>query len=277
LEIKTKKLKQNLFSWYRNNKRTFSWRNTNDPWKIFLVEIISQQTQINRADDYYKKFIKEFPSPESMAKSSLKKVLELWSGLGYNNRAKRLYESSKILSESSFDSINPNFEILPGVGPYTKNAILSFAYGDSVLAIDTNLERIITRYFGVDDAKDYLKRYSQSLLKKVNSKDLNQAFMDFGSMVCTSLSPSCDKCPLENECSKYFLKTKKSYQKFEGSNREIRGKVLKFLLNEDQISKEELINKLGEEEEKLNKALYGLQKDNLLNIKKNNIIEINSK
>ena len=277
MEIKTKKLKQNLFSWYRNNKRTFSWRNTNDPWKIFLIEIISQQTQINRADDYYKKFIKEFPSPESMAKSSLKKVLELWSGLGYNNRAKRLYESSKILSESSFDSINPNFEILPGVGPYTKNAILSFAYGDSVLAIDTNLERIITRYFGVDDAKDYLKRYSQSLLKKVNSKDLNQAFMDFGSMVCTSLSPSCDKCPLENECSKYFLKTKKSYQKFEGSNREIRGKVLKFLLNEDQISKEELINKLGEEEEKLNKALYGLQKDNLLNIKKNNIIEINSK
>ena len=277
MEIKTRKLKQHLFSWYRNNKRTFSWRNTNDPWKIFLIEIISQQTQINRADDYYKKFIKEFPTPESMARSSLKKVLELWSGLGYNNRAKRLYESSKILSESSFDSINPNFEILPGVGPYTKNAILSFAYGDSVLAIDTNLERIITRYFGVDDAKDYLKRYSQSLLKKVNSKDLNQAFMDFGSMVCTSLSPSCDICPLETECSKYFSKIKKSYQKFEGSNREIRGKVLKLLLNEDQISKEELTNKLGEEEEKLNKALHGLQKDNLLIIKKNNIIEINSK
>ncbi len=277
MEIKTRKLKQHLFSWYRNNKRTFSWRNTNDPWKIFLIEIISQQTQINRADDYYKKFIKEFPTPESMARSSLKKVLELWSGLGYNNRAKRLYESSKMLSESSFDSINPNFEILPGVGPYTKNAILSFAYGDSVLAIDTNLERIITRYFGVDDAKDYLKRYSQSLLKKVNSKDLNQAFMDFGSMVCTSLSPSCDICPLETECSKYFSKIKKSYQKFEGSNREIRGKVLKLLLNEDQISKEELTNKLGEEEEKLNKALHGLQKDNLLIIKKNNIIEINSK
>ena len=277
MEIKTRKLKQHLFSWYRNNKRTFSWRNTNDPWKIFLIEIISQQTQLNRADDYYKKFIKEFPTPESMAKSSLKKVLELWSGLGYNNRAKRLYESSKMLSESSFDSINPNFEILPGVGPYTKNAILSFAYGDSVLALDTNLERIITRYFGVDDAKDYLKRYSQSLLKKVNSKDLNQAFMDFGSMVCTSLSPSCDICPLETECSKYFSKIKKSYQKFEGSNREIRGKVLKLLLNEDQISKEELINKLGEEEEKLNKALHGLQKDNLLIIKKNNIIEINSK
>ena len=277
MEIKTRKLKQHLFSWYRNNKRAFSWRNTNDPWKIFLIEIISQQTQINRADDYYKKFIKEFPTPESMARSSLKKVLELWSGLGYNNRAKRLYESSKMLSESSFDSINPNFEILPGVGPYTKNAILSFAYGDSVLAIDTNLERIITRYFGVDDAKDYLKRYSQSLLKKVNSKDLNQAFMDFGSMVCTSLSPSCDICPLETECSKYFSKIKKSYQKFEGSNREIRGKVLKLLLNEDQISKEELTNKLGEEEEKLNKALHGLQKDNLLIIKKNNIIEINSK
>ena len=275
MEIKTRKLKQHLFSWYRNNKRTFSWRNTNDPWKIFLVEIISQQTQINRADDYYKKFIKKFPSPESMAKSSLKKVLELWSGLGYNNRAKRLYESSKILSESSFDSINPNFEILPGVGPYTKNAILSFAYGDSVLAIDTNLERIITRYFGVDDAKDYLKRYSQFLLKKVNSKDLNQAFMDFGSYICKSSNPKCDICPLEITCSKYFFEKNNSIEKFRGSNRELRGKLLKLLLENNKIKREEIYIKIDEKEEKIEKALDGLEKDNLIILKKN-IIEINS-
>ena len=128
METKTKQLKKDLLAWYSDNKRSFSWRNTNDPWKILLIEMISQQTQINRANTYYQIFIKKFPTPESMAKSSLKDVLKMWSGLGYNNRAKRLYESSKILAEQGFEGIYPNFETLPGVGAYTKNAILSFAY-----------------------------------------------------------------------------------------------------------------------------------------------------
>ena len=156
METKTKQLKKGLLTWYIDNKRSFSWRNTNDPWKILLIEMISQQTQINRANTYYQVFIKKFPTPESMAKSSLKTILKMWSGLGYNNRAKRLYESSKILAEMGFEGIYPNFETLPGVGVYTKNAILSFAYGDSVLAVDTNLQRIIIRYFGIDNTKDYV-------------------------------------------------------------------------------------------------------------------------
>ena len=100
METKTKKLKKTLLIWYKKNKRTFSWRETKDPWKILLTEILSQQTQIERADTYYKKFIKEFPSTTSMSNSSLKKVLTIWSGLGYNNRARRLHESSKILAEN---------------------------------------------------------------------------------------------------------------------------------------------------------------------------------
>ena len=106
METKTKQLKKDLLTWYTNNKRSFSWRNTNDPWKILLIEIISQQTQINRADTYYQKFIKRFPTPESMSKSSLKTILKMWSGLGYNNRAKRLYESSKILAERGLSLIH---------------------------------------------------------------------------------------------------------------------------------------------------------------------------
>ena len=133
----------------------------------------------------------------------------MWSGLGYNIRAKRIYESSKILAEKGFEEIYPNFELLPGVGQYTKNAILSFAYGDKVLAVDTNLERIITRYFGVDNAKDYVRKYSNLLLEDINSKDLNQAFMDFGSSVCTSSKAKCDICPLEKSCKKYFINPKK--------------------------------------------------------------------
>jgi len=274
LETKTKQLKKDLLNWYTNNKRSFSWRNTNDPWNILLIEIISQQTQINRADTYYQKFIKRFPTPESMSKSSLKTILKMWSGLGYNNRAKRLYESSKLLAEQGFEGIYPNFEILPGVGSYTKNAILSFAYGDNVLAVDTNLQRIIIRYFGIDNTKDYLREYSDLLLESIKSEDLNQAFMDFGSSICTSSNTKCDICPLEKNCKKYFVNSKNSIKKFKGSNRELRGKIIRLLLEENQISVKEVEKKIGEDESKINTAITGLKNDELLKISKNNIIEI---
>ena len=274
METKTKQLKKDLLKWYTNNKRSFSWRNTNDPWKIFLIEIISQQTQINRANTYYKIFIKKFPTPESMSKSSLKTILKMWSGLGYNNKAKRLYESSKILAEQGFEGIYPNFEILPGVGAYTKNAILSFAYGDNVLAVDTNLQRVIIRYFGIDNTKDYVRKYSNLLLENINSKDINQAFMDFGSSICTSSNAKCGICPLEKNCKKYFLNSKNSIKKFKGSNRELRGKIIRLLLKENQISVKEVEEKIGEDESRIITAITGLKNDGLLKIRKNNIIEI---
>ena len=276
MEVKKKKLKQALLIWYKRNKKIFTWRKTKDPWKILLIETLSQQTQIERADAYYKEFIKEFPTPNSMSSSSLKKVLKMWSGLGYNNRAKRLHESSKMLSEEGFDRIYPNFEILPGVGPYTKNALLSFAYGEKVLAIDTNLERIFKRFFGVENIKEFIKDSSDYFLKNVNSRDINQAFMDFGSYVCKSSNPKCSICPIEESCSKYFVKTKKTIEKFHGSNRELRGRLIKLLLENNAISTHDLYIKINEEEEKIDTALYGLEKDNLIVLKKNNIIEINS-
>ena len=198
----------------------------------------------------------------------------MWSGLGYNNRAKRLYESSKILADQGFEGIYPNFEMLPGVGPYTKNAILSFAYGDNVLAVDTNLQRIIIRYFGIDNTKDYVKEYSNLLLKDINSKDLNQAFMDFGSSICKSSNPMCSICPIENSCSKYFTNSKGSSDKFKGSNREIRGKIVKLLINESHIDNQKLFQEIDKDPEKVKKALEGLKKDKLIKYEKNNIIEI---
>ncbi len=274
METKTNQLKKDLLTWYTNNKRSFSWRNTNDPWKILLIEMISQQTQINRANTYYQIFIKKFPTPESMSKSSLKTILKMWSGLGYNNRAKRLYESSKILAEQGFEGIYPNFETLPGVGAYTKNAILSFAYGDRVLAVDTNLQRIIIRYFGIDNTKDFVRKYSNLLLEDISSKDINQAFMDFCSSICTSSNAKCDICPLEKNCKKYFLNSKNSINKFKGSNRELRGKIIRLLLEENQISVKEVEKKIGEDGSKIIAAITGLKNDGLLKISKNNIIEI---
>ena len=276
MEIKTNRLKQALLVWYKKNKRDFIWRKTRNPWEILLIETLSQQTQIERADLYYKKFLREFPTPELMSSSSLKKVLTMWSGLGYNNRAKRLYESSKILTDTGFDTIYPNFEILPGVGPYTKNALLSFTYGEKVLAVDTNLERIISRFFGIDNTKEFIKNKSDYFLNRVNSRDLNQAFMDFGSYICKSSNPKCNICPVENICSKYIVTSKNSTERFRGSNRELRGKLIKVLLENNKVSKRELHKKINEKEERIEKALYGLQKDNLITLKKNNIIEINS-
>ena len=276
MEAKTEKLKIDLLNWYKKNKRAFSWRKTTDPWQILLIETLSQQTQLERANEYFDKFLIKFPSPTSMANSSLKIILKMWSGLGYNNRAKRLYEASKIIEKKGFDEIYPNFEILPGVGPYTKNAILSFAYGEKVLAIDTNIERIIQRYFGLNDAKDFFKENTNYFLHNVDSRDINQAFMDFGSSICNSSNPTCSICPVESGCSKYFSNSKVTKEKFKGSNREVRGKIVKLLVNKGHINNQKLFEEIDEDSDKITKALEGLKKDNLIKVKKNNIIEINS-
>jgi A/G-specific adenine glycosylase len=276
LETKAKKLKLELINWYKKNKRSFLWRKTTDPWQILLIETLAQQTQLERANNYFKKFIEVFPTPKSMANSSLKIILQMWSGLGYNNRAKRVYEASKIIEKKGFNQIYPNFDDLPGVGPYTKNAILSFAYGEKVLAIDTNIERIIQRYFGLNDTKDFFKENSKYFLQKVDSREINQAFMDFGSSICKSTKPMCSTCPIERECSKYFSNRKSTKENYKGSNREVRGKIVKLLVNEGSINNLKLLEELNEDSEKVKKALEGLKKDNLINFKKNNIIEINS-
>ena len=274
MEASTEKLKIDLLNWYKKNKRAFSWRKTTDPWQILLIETLSQQTQLERANEYFDKFLIQFPSPKSMANSSLKIILKMWSGLGYNNRAKRLYEASKIIEKKSFDQIYPNFEDLPGVGPYTKSAILSFAYGEKVLAIDTNIERIIQRYFGLNDTKDFLIENSKYFLHNVESRDINQAFMDFGSSVCKGSNPMCDMCPIEKDCSKYFSNNKSTKEKFLGSNREVRGKIIKLLIREGHVNNQKLFEEIDEDSEKVHKALEGLKKDKLIKFKKNNIIEI---
>jgi A/G-specific adenine glycosylase len=276
LETKAKKLKLELINWYKKNNRSFLWRKTTDPWQILLIETLAQQTQLERANNYFKKFIEVFPTPKSMANSSLKIILQMWSGLGYNNRAKRLYEASKIIEKKGFNQIYPNFDDLPGVGPYTKNAILSFAYGEKVLAIDTNIERIIQRYFGLNDTKNFFKENSKYFLQKVDSREINQAFMDFGSSICKSTNPMCSTCPIERGCSKYFSNRKSTKENYKGSNREVRGKIVKLLVNEGSINNLKLLEELNEDSEKVKKALEGLKKDNLINFKKNNIIEINS-
>ena len=275
MEVKTKKFKNVLLHWYKDNKREYDWRNNSDPWSVYLLEVISQQTQLDRADKYFQKFIKEFPTPNDMATSTFKKVLEMWSGLGYNSRAKRMFESSKIIAKKSFDDLYPDFQQLPGVGPYTENAILSFAYNEKVITEDTNVKRIISRYFGTDNPKKYIENFSSLLLKNTKSRNLNQALMDFGSSICKPRSPLCSDCPLENTCKKYFNYETKPIEKFPGSNRELRGNLIKLLLKKGNLEVKNIQQELDVDQDRLNKILKKMQKDGLVKLNTKNLVEIN--
>lgn len=268
--------KQNLRKWHKNNNRQYSWRSSNDPWKIFLVEILSQQTQLDRANKYYNKFISEFPKPINMANASKRKILRLWSGLGYNNRAIRLHESSKILSKKGFDFLYPNFKELPGVGEYTNSALLSFVYNEKVITLDTNVKRIIGRYFKVDDVDNFIKDNKNDLLSRFNSRDFNQSLMDLGSLICTNRNPKCSVCPLEKSCMKYIKEVSKKNTPFKNSNREKRGKIVKILINSKKVTSKDLAKRLEIDEDKIIQLIEALKKDGVVKASKNKYIEINS-
>ncbi len=273
---KTKIFKYKLLDWSKKNTRKYSWRNSNDPWKILLLEIIAQQTQLDRANIYYEKFIKRFPTPKEMSKATKKEILSLWSGLGYNKRALRLHETSKILSKKSFNSIYPNFEVLPGVGKYTKNALLSFAYKDKVIAQDTNVVRIFSRFFGIKNPESFIKKNEKFILKNIDSRKFNQILMDFGSKICISKNPQCESCLLEPNCKKFFQDTKYIQPAFKGSNREIRGKIIKYLINNENVEISTLMEKLEIEDSKIKPIIKKLSDEGMVNIKNKKLIEISS-
>ena len=273
---KAKIFKHQLLEWSKKNTRKYSWRNSNDPWKILLLEIIAQQTQLDRANIYYEKFIKRFPTPKEMSNATKKEVLSLWSGLGYNSRALRLYETSKILSKKSFNSIYPNFDVLPGVGKYTKSALLSFAYEEKVIAQDTNVVRIFSRFFGIENPQNFIEKNEKNILKNIKSRKFNQILMDFGSKICTSRNPLCAECVLEANCKKFFSNTKYTPLPFKGSNREIRGKIIKFLVINDSVEISSLKKSLNIEDYKIESIIKKLADEGMINIKNKKLIEISS-
>ena len=268
--------KDGLLNWSKKNTRKYSWRDSDDPWKILLLEVIAQQTQLDRANVYYEKFIKRFPTPKEMSIATKKELLSLWSGLGYNSRALRLHEASKILSKKSFSSIYPNFEVLPGVGKYTKNAILSFVYKEKVIAQDTNVIRVFSRFFGIKNPENFIEENEKTILKNIQSRKFNQALMDFGSKICTSKNPLCNSCLLEPSCKKFFQDTKYIQPAFKGSNREIRGKIIKYLINNENVEISALKKTLEIEDSKIKPIIKKLADEGMVNIKNKKLIEISS-
>lgn len=198
-----------ILKWYAENKRDLPWRKTNDPYKIWLSEIILQQTRVDQGRDYYLRFVEAFPGIHAMAESSEEKVLKLWQGLGYYSRARNLHATARQVSgqyHGRFPETYDELLGLKGIGPYTAAAIASIAFGRAVPVIDGNVIRVLARYYGIKEAygnarqKKIFESYAWQSLYKQDAGTYNQAIMEFGALYCTPSKPDCTNCILKENC-----------------------------------------------------------------------------
>ncbi|MFW9600263.1 MAG: A/G-specific adenine glycosylase [Bacteroides graminisolvens] len=194
-----------LIEWYHEHKRDLPWRNTNDPYLIWISEIILQQTRVAQGYAYYQRFIERFPNLESLAAAEENEVLKYWQGLGYYSRARNLHQAA-ISVNGVFPVKYEDILKLKGIGTYTAAAICSFAYNQPHAVVDGNVYRVLSRFFGVNEpidsgkGKKIFASLAHDLLDKVQPALYNQAIMDFGALQCTPLSPDCTVCPFKNRC-----------------------------------------------------------------------------
>lgn len=198
-----------IYDWVKKNPRPMPWKGEKDPYKIWISEIILQQTRVQQGWLYYQRFIQTFPNIQSLANASLDQVLKLWEGLGYYSRARNLHQAAKEIS-SRYDGIFPSsyqdILSLKGIGEYTASAIASFAYNHPYAVLDGNVHRILSRYLGINkrmnssEEKKIFRNLANDLLDISASGIYNQAIMDFGATCCLPQSPQCHQCPLAQTC-----------------------------------------------------------------------------
>lgn len=198
-----------LLEWYNPSTRNLPWKLTNDAYRIWLSEIILQQTRVEQGTPYYLAFIEKYPTVKKLATAPLDDVLKLWEGLGYYSRARNLHVAAKQVMElhhGHFPTTYENIIALKGIGNYTAAAIASFAYNLPHAVVDGNVYRVLSRVFGIEtpiDATEGKKQFEQlahQLLDKKNPAIYNQAIMDFGALVCKPQNPLCVQCPFSSEC-----------------------------------------------------------------------------
>ena len=198
---------QTLLKWFETYGRELPWRETSDPYAIWLSEIILQQTQVKQGWDYWQRFMRRWPTVNDLAAASEDEVLREWQGLGYYSRARNLhYAARQIVALGHFPDTLEEIKQLKGVGDYTAAAIGSIAFGLPAAVVDGNVYRVLARYFGVETAinstegKKEFAALAQSLLPETSAGLYNQAIMDFGAIQCTPQSPKCVVCPLQESC-----------------------------------------------------------------------------
>ena len=207
-----KEFARRLIQWFEDHKRQLPWRETRDPYLIWLSEIILQQTRVAQGLSYYRDFTKAFPTVHRLARASEEKVLRLWEGLGYYSRARNLLRCAREIVDNMNGVFPGTFEHLrdlPGIGPYTAAAIASIAFDERVAVLDGNVFRVMARIFGIDTdiatpaAKKVFFDHTMRFVPSSRPGDFNQALMEFGALHCTPRNPLCSACPFSNDCVAY--------------------------------------------------------------------------
>lgn len=246
-------LQDAVLAWYRAGRRDLPWRRTTDPYAILVSEVMLQQTQVARVVPRYEAWLARWPHAEALAAASIADVLGEWVGLGYNRRALRLREACAVVADEGWPTDAAGLRALPGVGPYTAAAVASFAFGEQVAAVDTNVARVAARLGATPD----------ELLPDGEAPTWNQAAMELGARVCGARRALCEACPAAPWCPSAFAvvvaprAAKGTRVRFEDTDRFARGRVVAAL-----AAGEPLPQGLGDE--RLERALAGLERDGLV-------------
>jgi A/G-specific adenine glycosylase len=201
---RTQQFQQNLLEWYDRHKRDLPWRQDRDPYRVWVSEIMLQQTRVKAVLDHYRRFLQLFPTVEKLARARESTVLSAWSGLGYYRRARMMHRAAKQIVKQhagDFPDTAEKLRSLPGIGRYTSSAIASIAFAEGVAVVDGNVERVIRRVLGKSVAGEKLWQAADELLDHQRPGDFNQAMMELGATVCIPRGPSCNSCPIFDLCT----------------------------------------------------------------------------
>ncbi len=203
---------QHIIQWYQKNHRDLPWRNTKEPYRIWLSEIILQQTRVKQGLPYYQRFVEQYPTVEDLAQASEQEVLRLWQGLGYYSRARNMHATAKMVVQDLGGDFPRQYQELlklKGIGKYTAAAIASFAFDEPVAVLDGNVYRVLARFYGIDtdiassEGNKAFSALAQELIPPDRPAIYNQALMEFGAMLCSPAKPNCLFCPLREACQAY--------------------------------------------------------------------------
>jgi A/G-specific adenine glycosylase len=199
-----RRFRKSLLAWYDSHRRDLPWRSSRDPYRVWLSEIMLQQTRVAAVIERYQEFLRRFPTVEKLAAAREASVLAAWSGLGYYRRARMLHAAAKVIVREhggKFPASEEGLRALPGIGRYTAAAVASIAFDDPVAVVDGNVERVLRRVSGKRMMEEELWKAANQLLDPKRPGDFNQAMMELGAIVCTPRAPTCLSCPIVEVCA----------------------------------------------------------------------------
>lgn len=205
-------IREKIKAWYLSNRRSLPWRETRDPYRIWIAEVILQQTRVQQGREYYRRFVGRFPDLKSLAGAEETEVLKVWEGLGFYSRARNMHTAARQIynnDKGNFPDTYTEILKLPGVGSYTAAAVASMAFAEPRAVLDGNVHRVLSRLFGIRESREQspstsrIFRKAEGLLDAADPGTHNQALMELGALVCTPRQPSCRSCPVRDHCVAY--------------------------------------------------------------------------